>query len=104
MVGLVTEAKDEAGSMDAMLLRIEGIETRDKVRKGHEGGDSGEVGLDSSWATPGAGGACSSSGLCAVEESAPASGDLFTSEHFLSLPLPKTVFRRDPFLFRFAWA
>lgn len=48
MVGLVMEAVDEGGSRDAVLLRIDGIETRERVRKGHEGGDSGETGLNSS--------------------------------------------------------
>jgi hypothetical protein len=49
VVGLVIEAADDAGSTEAMLLRIEGIETRERVlRKGHDGGDSGETGLDSS--------------------------------------------------------
>jgi hypothetical protein len=47
-VGLVMEAADEAGSIDAMLLRNEGMETRERVRKGHDGGESGDAGVDSS--------------------------------------------------------
>lgn len=44
IVGLVIEAVEDAGSMDAILLRIEGIETRDSVRN-DQGGESGEAGL-----------------------------------------------------------
>lgn len=47
-VGLVMEAADEAGSIDAMLLRKEGMETRESVRKGHDVGESGDAGVDSS--------------------------------------------------------
>lgn len=48
MVGLVIEAADEAGSTDGMLDRIDGIDTLERVRDGHLGGESGETGLDSS--------------------------------------------------------
>ena len=48
MVGLVIEAEEEAGSTEAMLLRIEGMETRERVRKGHDGGESGDTGLEKS--------------------------------------------------------
>jgi len=44
-VGLINEAADDAGSMDAILLRIEGMDTRDNVRNGHDGGESGDTGL-----------------------------------------------------------
>jgi hypothetical protein len=47
-VGLIIEAADEAGSIDAMLLRNEGMETRERVRKGHDGGESGDAGVDNS--------------------------------------------------------
>lgn len=47
IVGLVIEVVDDAGSMDAMLLRIDGIDTRDSVRN-DQGGESGDAGLDGS--------------------------------------------------------
>jgi hypothetical protein len=95
------EAAEEAGSIEAMLLRIEGMETRDSVRNGHEGGDSGETGLDKSWLARGVGRAsCSSSAVETVGESALDRGDFLTSGAFLSLPFPKTVFLSDPFLLR----
>lgn len=95
MIGLVcvTLAVELAGSTDATLERIEGIETRDNVRNGHRGGDSGDNGGPS---LLGRGVDSSGTGVVAGLDN----GD-FLSEPFLSLPFPNTVFLNDPFLLRF---
>lgn len=86
-------AADDAGSTDATLERMEGIETRDVVRNGHRGGDSGDAGVDRS--VLGLGVASSGRGVVAGLER----GD-FAPDPFLSLPFPRTFFLRLPFLFR----
>lgn len=48
LVGLVIEAAEDAGSTDATLERMDGIEIFESVRKGHRGGDSGRIGLERS--------------------------------------------------------
>lgn len=100
-LGLVIEAVDEAGSIEAMLLRMEGMDTRDKLRNGHEGGESGEMGLVRSWwFARGVGGAsCSSSVGWAKGASEVERGDFLTSGVFRSFPFPSTVFLNEPVLF-----
>ena len=95
-VGLMMEAVDEAGSTEAMLERIEGIDTRDSVLNGHRGGDSGGMGRVKSRLGRGVG---SSSGAGVV--TGLDSGDFFRSDPLRSLPFPSTVFLSDPFLFLF---
>ena len=87
-------AADDAGSTDAILERILVMDTRDSVRNGHRGGDSGDAGLDRSLLGRGV----SASGAGVVTE---LDNGLFLSEFFLSLPFPRTVFLSDPFLLRF---
>lgn len=99
MVGLIIDAAEEAGSIDAMLLRIDGMDTLESVRNGHEGGDSGDTGLDRSVLLARGVGASSSVGVCTGVELALESGDFFISEVFLSLPFPSTVLRNEPFRF-----
>ena len=96
-VGEVIEAVEarDRGSRDAMLERMEGIETRDRVRNGQRGGDSGLVGLTTCAFCVGV----STAGVVAGDESGDFS--LFKSEPLRSRFLPRTVFRSEPFLFRF---
>lgn len=106
-VGLIIDAAEDAGSTDATLERIEGIEALDSLRKGHRGGDSGRTGLERS---------LDGRGVMSLSETRWAAKELFSfssvvlvlergdrvfvvSELLRSLPLPSTVFLRDPFLF-----
>jgi hypothetical protein len=92
IVGLVIDAVNEAGSTETMLLRIKGIETRERLRK-DQGGGPGDIGLDSSYLARGVRGACSSSRERVVGEGVLNMGTL------LALPLPNTVFLMDPLRF-----
>lgn len=103
MVGLRREAAEDAGSREAILLRIEGMETLESVLNGHDGGESGDTGLDRSILARGVG-ACSCRGVCTGVALALDNGDFFMPEDLPSLPFPSTVLRRDPFLLRFPWA
>ena len=105
------EAAEETGSKDATLERMEGIETRERVRKGHRGGRSG-VGVTVVSSAGGCGlwpslidarGVSTSSVFSStaggvigvgVFSLGVERGDFF-SEPFLSLPLPRTAFRRE---------
>jgi hypothetical protein len=86
-------AVELAGSNDAILERMLGIETRDSVRNGHRGGDPGETGEENSrFGRDGS----SAVGVVAGLDN----GLLLLSDAFLSLPFPSTVFLSDPFLLR----
>ena len=53
---------DEAGSTEATLDRIDGMDAFDKIRAGHLGGESGDTGLTSSTLGLGVAGACEKCG------------------------------------------
>lgn len=90
------DAADDAGSKDATLDLIEGRETLESDLKGHRGGDPGDVGLlNSSLILVG----LFAIGVCTGVDCSLESGDRF-SDILRSLPLPNTVFLKDPFLFR----
>lgn len=113
------DAAEEIGSMLAMLLRMLGTETLERVRKGHRGGSSGAVDasvglLDRSLLARGVsvsssadswrGGGVVTAVLAGRAEPAAVvlgldNGD-FLSEPLRSLPLPKTAFRKDPLRLR----
>lgn len=120
MVGDVRiDAAEEMGSLLAMLLRMLGTETLERVRKGQRGGTSGAIELGvgvllrsllgrgvSISSSIGSGRAGGVTGVVLVTRPVATGvvfgldkGD-FLSRPFLSLPLPKTAFRSDPFRFR----
>ena len=109
------EAAEEMGSKEATLERIEGIETRERVRKaeGQRGGSSG-VGVTSADVSGssllGRGVSTSSTSLVIGGVTAGPgvifgldSGDFF-SMLLRSLPLPSTALRSDPLRLRLPFA
>lgn len=110
------DAAEEPGSILAILLRMLGTDTLERVRNGHRGGISGATdsgvavsarsllgrGVSTSSSTRNGGviGLDSADGVTTRDaDFVPNKGDLLP-DPFRSLPFPKTAFRKEPFLFR----